>query len=153
MKIEEKLTKLGLSLPQVPAPVASYVPAVKAGNWVYVSGQTPFRDGKLRVAGKVGNEVTLEEAYEEAKQCALNAMAAIKSVAGSLDNVERIVKVTGFVASSPDFTDAPKVINGASDLFVEVFGDKGKHARSAIGVTALPLNCSVEVEVIALVKQ
>ncbi len=153
MKIEERLAQLGLSLPEVPAPVASYVPGVKAGNWVYVSGQTPFKDGKLRVTGKVGNEVTLEEAYEEAKQCALNAMAVIKSVAGSLDNVERIVKVTGFVASTPDFTDAPKVVNGASDLFVKVFGDRGKHARSAIGVISLPLDCSVEVEVVALLKE
>ncbi|MGI6628287.1 MAG: RidA family protein [Bacillota bacterium] len=153
MKIEDKLTELGLTLPQVPAPVASYVPAVRAGNWVYVSGQTPFKDGKLRVKGKVGGEVTLEEAYEEAKQCALNAMAAIKSVAGSLDNVERIVKVVGFVAVTPDFTDAPKVVNGASDLFVEVFGDRGKHARSAIGVASLPLDCSVEVEAVALLKE
>ncbi len=153
MKIEERLTELGLSLPEVPAPVAAYVPAVRAGNWVYVSGQTPFRDGKLRVKGKVGSDVTLEDAYQEAKQCALNIMAAVKSVAGSLDNVERIVKLVGFVASTPDFTDAPKVVNGASELFVQVFGDKGKHARSAVGVASLPLDCCVEVEAVVLVKE
>ena len=153
MKIEERLSKLGLSLPEVPAPVAAYVPAVKAGGWVYVSGQTPLRDGKLKVKGKVGVQVTLEEAYDEAKQCALNILAAIKSVAGSLDDVERIVKVTGFVACSPDFTDAPKVVNGASELFAQVFGDRGRHARAAIGVSSLPLDCSVEVEAIALLKE
>lgn len=153
MKIEDRLAKLGLSLPEVPAPVAAYVPAVRAGNWVYVSGQTPFRDGKLRVKGKVGKDVTLEDAYEEAKQCALNIMAAVKSVAGSLDNVERIVKLVGFVASTPDFTDAPKVVNGASELFVQVFGDKGKHARSAVGVASLPLDCCVEVEAVVLLKE
>lgn len=153
MKIEDRLAELGLSLPEVPAPVAAYVPAVRAGNWVYVSGQTPFRDGKLRVKGKVGKDVTLEDAYEEAKQCALNIMAAVKSVAGSLDNVERIVKLVGFVASMPDFTDAPKVVNGASELFVQVFGDKGKHARSAVGVASLPLDCCVEVEAVVLLKE
>ncbi|HON86941.1 MAG: RidA family protein [Firmicutes bacterium] len=153
MKIEDRLAELGLSLPEVPAPVAAYVPAVRAGNWVYVSGQTPFRDGKLRVKGKVGKDVTLEDAYEEAKQCALNIMAAVKSVAGSLDNVERIVKLVGFVASTPDFTDAPKVVNGASELFVQVFGDKGKHARSAVGVASLPLDCCVEVEAVVLLKE
>ncbi len=152
MKIEQKLAELGLSLPEVPAPVASYVPGVKEDRWIYVSGQTPLRDGKLNVKGKVGKEVTLEEAYEEAKQCALNIMAVLKSMAGSLDNIERIVKVTGFVASTPDFTDAPKVINGASDLFGKVFGEKGRHARAAIGVSSLPLDCAVEVEAIALVK-
>ena len=153
MKIEDRLAELGLSLPEVPAPVAAYVPAVRAGNWVYISGQTPFRDGKLRVKGKVGKDVTLEDAYEEAKQCALNIMAAVKSVAGSLDNVERIVKLVGFVASTPDFTDAPKVVNGASELFVQVFGDKGKHARSAVGVASLPLDCCVEVEAVVLLKE
>ncbi len=153
MTIEEKLAELGLSLPEVPTPVASYVPAVKQGNWVHVSGQIPLRDGKLRVTGKVGSEITLEEAQAEAKQCALIALAVIKSVVGSLDKVERIVKVTGFVACSPDFTDAPKVVNGASDLFLEVFGDKGRHARAAVGVAALPLDCAVEVEVIAFVKE
>lgn len=153
MKIEEKLAELGLTLPQVPAPVAAYVPAVKAGRWVYVSGQTPFRDGKLRVTGKLGKDVSIEDAYEEAKQCALNIMAAVKSVAGSLDNVERIVKVVGFVACTPDFTNAPKVVNGASELFGEVFGDKGKHARAAVGVASLPLDCCVEVEAVILLKE
>lgn len=153
MTVEQRLVQLGLTLPQAPSPVASYVPAVKQGNWVYVSGQIPLRDGQVRVKGKVGREVTLQQAQEEAKQCALNALAVIKSVVGSLDKVERIVKVTGFVACTPEFTDAPKVVNGASDLFVQVFGEKGKHARSAVGVAALPLDCPVEVEVIAYVNE
>lgn len=152
MKIEEKLAELGLTLPQVPAPVAAYVPAVKAGNWVFVSGQTPMKDGQLKVKGKLGKDVSLEDAYEEAKQCALNIMAAVKSVAGSLDNVEQIVKLSGFVASTPDFTDAPKVVNGASELFGKVFGDRGKHARAAVGVASLPLDCCVEIEAIVLLK-
>jgi enamine deaminase RidA (YjgF/YER057c/UK114 family) len=153
MSVEAKLAELGLTLPEAPAPVASYVPAVKQGNWVYVSGQIPLRDGKVGVTGKLGSGVTLEEAQAEARQCALNALAVIKSVVGSLDNVERIVKITGFVACTPDFADAPTVVNGASDLFVEVFGDKGKHARSAVGVAALPFDVPVEVEVIACVKE
>lgn len=152
MRVEEKLKELGIELPQVAKPLAAYIPAVQAGNWVYVSGQLPFKDGKLLHTGKVGAEVTPEEAYEDAKQCAINCIAAIKSVVGDLDNVLRIVKVTGFVASAPGFTGQPKVINGASELLGQVFGEAGSHARAAVGVAELPMNAPCEVEVIAYVK-
>lgn len=152
MKVEARLKELGIEIPPVAKPVAAYVPAVVAEKWVYISGQLPFRQGKLEKTGKVGREVTLEEAQEESRQCAINCIAALKSVAGDLDNVERIVKVTGFVASAPGFNDQPKVINGASELLGQVFGEKGEHARAAVGVAELPLNASVEVELIALLK-
>jgi len=152
LKVEEKLQELGIELPAVPSPVAAYVPAVKAGKWVYISGQLPFRQGKLAKTGKAGKEVTLEEAYAEARQCAINCLAALKSVAGDLDSVERIVKLTGFVASAEGFNDQPKVVNGASELIVQVFGDAGKHARAAVGVAELPMNAVVEVELIAHLK-
>lgn len=152
MKVEERLKELGIELPPVAKPVAAYVPAVQAGKWVYISGQLPFRQGKLEKIGKVGKDITLEEAYAEAKQCAVNCIAALNSVAGDLDNVEKIVKVSGFVASAPGFNDQPKVVNGASELLGQVFGDAGKHARAAVGVAELPLNAPVEVELIALLK-
>lgn len=152
MRVEERLKELGIELPPVAKPLAAYVPAVQAGKWVYISGQLPFRQGKLEKTGKVGKEVTLEEAYAEARQCAVGCIAALRSVAGDLDNVERIVKVTGFVASSPGFNDQPKVVNGASELLGQVFGDAGKHARAAVGVFELPLNAACEVELIALLK-
>jgi enamine deaminase RidA (YjgF/YER057c/UK114 family) len=152
LKVEARLKELGIELPAVAKPVAAYVPAVAAGKWVYISGQLPLRQGKLEKTGKVGNEVTLEEAQEEAKQCAINCIAALKSVSGELDNVERIVKVTGFVASASDFNDQPKVVNGASELLTQVFGEAGQHARAAVGVAELPLNACVEVELIALLK-
>lgn len=152
MKIEEKLNELGIQLPAVAKPVAAYVPAVLAGKWVYISGQLPFRQGKLEKTGKVGREVSLEEANVEARQCAINCLAALKSVAGDLDKVEKIVKVSGFVASAPGFNDQPKVVNGASELFGQVFGEAGQHARAAVGVAELPLNTCVEVELIALLK-
>jgi enamine deaminase RidA (YjgF/YER057c/UK114 family) len=145
---EERLAELGLSLPEVAAPVAAYVPAIRTGSYVYVSGQLPWVDGKLPATGKVGIEVAAEDAIGYARQCALNALAAIKSVVGDLSAVARVVKVVGFVASAPDFTEQPIVINGASELFGEVFGEAGKHARSAVGVAALPLDTPVEVEVI-----
>ena len=143
-----KLAELGLTLPQVAAPLASYVPAVQSGNYVYVSGQLPFVDGKLPLAGKVGAEVTAEQANELARVCALNALAAIESLVG-LGRLVKIVKVTGFVASAPGFTGQPAVINGASNLFGDVLGEIGRHARSAVGVAELPLGAPVEVEVIA----
>ncbi|MEX0975087.1 MAG: RidA family protein [Bacillota bacterium] len=152
MKVEERLKELGIELPAVAKPVAAYVPAVKAEKWVYISGQLPFRQGKLEKTGKAGKDATLEEAYAEAKQCAVNCIAALLSVAGDLDNVERIVKVTGFVASAAGFNDQPKVVNGASELLGQVFGDAGKHARAAVGVAELPLNAVVEVELVALLK-
>ncbi|MFD7865747.1 RidA family protein [Streptomyces sp. NPDC057682] len=145
--VEAKLAELGLTLPDVVPPLASYQPAVRTGVYVYTSGQLPMVDGKLAVTGKVGAEVTPDEAKELAKTCALNALAAVKSVAGDLDRIARVVKVVGFVASATDFTGQPGVINGASELLGAVLGDKGVHARSAVGVAVLPLDAPVEVEV------
>jgi enamine deaminase RidA (YjgF/YER057c/UK114 family) len=144
--VEARLAELGVTLPEVAAPLASYQPAVRSGAYVYTSGQLPMVEGKLQVTGKVGAEVTPEEAKELARVCALNALAAVRSVAGDLDRVARVVKVVGFVASAPDFTGQPAVVNGASELLGEVFGDKGVHARSAVGVAVLPLDAPVEVE-------
>ncbi|MFE7563158.1 RidA family protein [Kitasatospora sp. NPDC057500] len=145
-KVEEKLAELGLTLPPVAAPVAAYVPALRTGEFVFTSGQLPMVAGKLPNTGKVGAEVTPEEAKELARICALNALAAVKSVIGDLDLVEQVVKVVGFVASAPDFTGQPGVINGTSELLGQVLGDAGVHARSAVGVTVLPLDAPVEVE-------
>ncbi len=151
MKVEERLKQVGIDIPEVVKPVAAYVPALRVGNWVYVSGQMPARQGKITRTGKVGSDVTTEEAYEEAKQCAVNCIAAIKSVVGEeLDKV-RIVKVTGFVASAARYNDQPKVVNGASELFAQAFGDAGHHARAAVGVAELPLNVCCEVELVAFV--
>ncbi|HUD40275.1 MAG TPA: RidA family protein [Streptosporangiaceae bacterium] len=146
---EERLAALGLTLPEVTTPLAAYVPAVKSGGFVYTSGQLPFVDGKLRATGKVGADVSAEEAAVLARICALNALAAAASVAGGLSGIRRIVKVTGFVASAPDFTAQAQVINGASVLLIEVFGEAGRHARSAVGMAVLPLDTPVEVELIA----
>jgi enamine deaminase RidA (YjgF/YER057c/UK114 family) len=146
---EARLADLGLSLPEVVPPLAAYVPAVRTGDLVYTSGQVPMVEGELVGAGKVGADVTPEEAKGHARICALNAIAALKSQVGDLSKVVRIVKVVVFVASDPSFTGQPSVGNGASELLREVFGDKGLHARSAVGVAALPLNASVEVELIA----
>ncbi len=143
-----RLAELGLTLPKVAAPLASYVPAVQSGNYVYVSGQLPFVEGVLTATGKVGAEVTSEQGAELARVCALNALAAIESLVG-LGRLVKIVKVVGFVASAPGFTGQPAVINGASDLFGTVLGEQGRHARSAVGVAELPLGAPVEVEVIA----
>jgi enamine deaminase RidA (YjgF/YER057c/UK114 family) len=144
-----RLAARGLVLPEVAAPLAAYVPAVLTGSYVYTSGQLPMSGGKLLATGKVGAEVSAEEAAELAATCALNAVAAAASVAGGLDGIRRIVKVTGFVASSPEFTGQAQVINGASELLLDVFGDAGRHARSAVGMAVLPLNAPVEVELIA----
>jgi enamine deaminase RidA (YjgF/YER057c/UK114 family) len=145
---EERLAELGLKVPEVAKPVAAYVPAVRTGAYVYTSGQLPMVDGALAKTGKVGAEVTAEEAKDLARQCALNALAVIKAEIGDLSNVRRVVKVVGFVASAPDFTGQPGVVNGASELLGEVFGDAGVHARSAVGVAVLPLNAPVEVELL-----
>jgi enamine deaminase RidA (YjgF/YER057c/UK114 family) len=144
---EERLQELGLSVPQVAAPVAAYVPAVRSGQHVFTSGQLPLREGSLITTGKVGAEVSLEEGVECARQCALNAIAAVRAEVGELSAVKRVVKVVAFVASAPDFTAQPKVANGASELLGAVFGDAGVHARSAVGVAALPLDAPVEVEI------
>ena len=148
----DRLAALGLTLPPVVPPVAAYVPAVRTGSYVYVSGQLPTVDGKLPAVGKVGGAVTAEDAAGMARTCALNALAAAAAAAGGLEGIRRIVKVTGFVASAPGFTGQPQVINGASELLIEVFGEDGKHARSAVGVAELPLNAPVEVELIAEVR-
>lgn len=146
-----RLRDLGLTLPPVVPPVAAYMPAVQAGEFVYTSGQLPLVAGELPVAGKVGAEVTPDEAKEMARICGLNALAAVDALVG-LDLIERVVKVVGFVASAPGFTAQPQVINGTSELLGEVFGDAGKHARSAVGVAELPLNAPVEVEMIVQVR-
>ncbi len=145
---EERLAELGLAVPPVAAPVAAYVPAVRSGSHVHTSGQLPMREGELLRTGKVGGEVSLEEAVECARQCALNALAAVRAEVGELSAVRRVVKVVVFVASTPDFTAQPKVANGVSELLGEVFGEQGRHARSAVGVSALPLDAPVEVELL-----
>ncbi len=151
MTASQRLAELGLTLPTVVKPLAAYVPAVRTGNLVYTAGQLPMEAGSLNLTGKVGAEVTPEQAKQAARLCALNALAAIDALVG-LDNVTRVVKVVGFVASAPGFTGQPGVINGASDLLGEVFGEAGAHARSAVGVSELPLNAPVEVELIAEVE-
>ncbi|MBB1246711.1 MULTISPECIES: RidA family protein [Streptomyces] len=145
--VEARLAELGLKLPEVATPLASYVPAVVSGSYVYTAGQLPLVDGQLPVTGKVGSEVSPERAKELAATCALNALAAVKSVVGDLDRIRRVVKVVGFVASAPHFTGQPAVINGASELLGEVLGEKGVHARSAVGVAVLPIDAPVEVEI------
>ncbi|MFC4564017.1 RidA family protein [Nocardiopsis mangrovi] len=145
---EERIAGLGLAIPDLVPPVASYTPTVRTGDYVYVSGQVPMVDGEPAGTGKVGAEVTPERAAELAAVCALNGIAAIRAEIGDLSRVRRVVKVVGFVASDPSFTGQPKVINGASDLLGAVFGDAGVHARSAVGVAALPLDVPVEVEMI-----
>ncbi len=149
---EETLAELGLAVPEVPKPVAAYVPALRNGNHVFTSGQLPMRSGELMLAGKVGDTVTAEQAYECAQQCALNALAAVKSVVGDLSSVKQVVKVVVYVASTPDFTGQPGVANGVSELLGKVFGDAGVHARAAVGVAALPLDAPVEVELLVEVS-
>jgi enamine deaminase RidA (YjgF/YER057c/UK114 family) len=149
---EARLAELGLAVPDVPKPVAAYVPAVRTGNYIYTSGQLPLRDGQLLQVGKVGGEVTAEQAAECAQQCALNAIAAVKSQVGDLSRVVRVVKVVAFVASTPDFTGQPAVANGASELIGKVFGDAGQHARSAVASPVLPLDAPVEVEMVVEVS-
>jgi enamine deaminase RidA (YjgF/YER057c/UK114 family) len=147
-QIDARLNDLGITIPQVATPVASYVPAMTTGNLLYTAGQLPFVDGALVKTGKVGAEVTALEGAELARICVLNALAAAQSVLGNLDCITRVVKVNGFVASSPDFIGQPQVLNGASELLAEIFGDKGLHARAAVGVAVLPLDAPVEVELI-----
>lgn len=149
---EERIAELGLTLPEVVPPVAAYQPAVRSGDHVYVSGQLPFVDGRLPATGKVGAEVDADAAKELAALCALNAIAAVRAEVGELTSVVRIVKVGGFVASTPDFTGQPGVINGASELLGSVFGEAGVHARAAVGVAALPLDAPVEVDMIVEVR-
>ena len=146
--VEDRLKELGYELPTVPSPAGSYVPATHADNLLFTAGQLPFREGQLPYTGKVGENVSVEEAKEAARLCALNALAAVEAEAGSLTNLRRVVKVTGYVASAAGFNDQPEVMNGASDFLGQVFGEKGLHVRSAVGVAELPLDAPVEVELI-----
>lgn len=148
MSVDKRLSELGIELPAVATPAGAYVPAVISGNLVFTAGQIPLVDGKLMAEGKVGAEISPELGREIARRCALNAIAAVKSVIGDLNRVKKVVKVVGFVASVPEFTGQPGVLNGASELLEQVFGEVGIHARSAVGVAALPLNAPVEVELI-----
>jgi enamine deaminase RidA (YjgF/YER057c/UK114 family) len=147
-QIEQKIIDLGFLLPETAKPLAAYIPAVQSGNLVFTSGQLPMIDGSLLETGKVGGSVSPERAKELATVCALNALAAVKTVIGDLDKIKRVVKVVGFVSSTPDFSGQPAVVNGASEFLGEVFGDKGIHARSAVGVAVLPLDAPVEIELI-----
>lgn len=149
---EDRIAGLGLTLPSESPPLAAYVPAVRSGDLVFTSGQLPRLDGKLLGTGKVGAEVTAEDAKELAKACILNALAAIRVEVGDLSKVRRVVKVVGFVASDPGFNDQPGVVNGASELLGEVFGERGVHARSAVGVAVLPLDAPVEIELVVEVE-
>jgi enamine deaminase RidA (YjgF/YER057c/UK114 family) len=151
MTIDEKLSELKIILPEPPAPLAAYIPAVKAGDLIFVSGTLPLIGGKLLFSGKVGNEVTLAQGMECSRQALLNSLAILKREIGQLDRVKQIVRLGGFVASSEGFTQQPQVLNGASLLLVEIFGEKGKHARAAVGAAELPLNAPVEIELIVQV--
>lgn len=148
MSANQRISDLGLTLPQVATPAGAYVPAVVSGNLVFTAGQIPLVEGKLAATGKVGKDLTAEQARDIARICALNAVAAVKSAIGDLDRVKKIVKVVGFVASEPSFTQQPAVVNGASELLEQIFGEAGIHARSAVGVAVLPLDAPVEVELI-----
>lgn len=149
---EERLSELGLSVPEVAKPVAAYVPALRSGAYIYTSGQLPLRNGELVATGKVGAGVSTELAVECAQQCALNALAAVSSLVGELSSVVQVVKVVVYVASAPDFTGQPGIANGASELFGNVFGEAGQHARSAVGVAVLPMDAPVEVELVVEVS-
>jgi len=148
MDAEKKLKELGISLPAAPKPVANYVPAVQAGNLLFVSGHGPYNDGKTILSGKLGKELTIEEGYKTARNVALNCLASVKATLGELNKVRRVVKLLGMVNCTEDFKDQPKVINGASDLLGEIFGEAGRHARSAVGMQSLPKGIPVEIEMI-----
>ncbi len=152
-KVEDRLKEMGYSLPEVPTPLAAYVPGVKLGNLVFTSGQVAIADGKLVYKGVLGQDVDVETGYKAAELCALNALAVVKSLVGDLDKVKRVVKLTGYVNSTVEFGDQPKVINGASNLLVELFGEKGKHARAAVGSSGLPLGSAVELDLLVEVEE
>ena len=152
MLYEAKLKEMGIELPEAPKPLAAYIPAIQAGEFVYTSGQVPLASGELKYKGKVGSDLTEEQGYEAARLCAINCLSAIKGVIGDLDKIAQVIKVTGFVNSAPGFSSQPKVINGASEFLSQVFGDAGKHARAAVGVSELPINAAVEVEMIVKLK-
>ena len=144
MSIEARLTKLGITLPEAPAAVAAYRPWIRTGNLIFTSGQLPFRDGEIAYAGKLGAEISEEDGYQAARQAALNALAQIKSATGDLDKVRMIVRIEGYVHSAEDFRGHPQVLNGASDLIAEIFGDRGQHTRIALGINEMPLNAAVQ---------
>jgi len=148
MSPEDKLKELGIELPEAPSPLGSYVPVIRTGNLVFLSGILPFVDGNLLRQGKVGEDITIDDAREDTKRVVMNALAVLRSHIGSLNTVKRCIKITGYIASSPDFTEQPKVLNAASDLLYEIFGEAGRHARTAVGVNVLPLNAPVEIEFI-----
>jgi len=148
MSPEEKIKALGIELPEAPKPLGSYIPIVKTGSLVFLSGVLPLREGKLTRQGRVGENVTADDAMEDARQAAINALSILKSNLGSLNRVRRCVKITGYIASAPDFIGQPGVLNAASDLMFEIFGETGRHARAAVGVNVLPLNSPVEIEFI-----
>lgn len=152
MKIEKRLEELGITLPMPPEPQANYIPVRRSGNLLFFSGAGPFRDGKLAVFGKLGADLTLEQGYDTARLIGLNLLTMLKEEIRDLDKVSKIIKVQGFVASTPDFTDQPKVVNGVSDLFEQVFGESGKHARTAVAAPVLPFNIAVEIEMIVEIK-
>ena len=151
-RVEDKLKEMGFTLPEAPTPVAAYVPCVRTGNLVFVSGQVPRVGGDIRYRGHVGGEISMDEAVEAARVCALNALAVVKNEIGDLDKIRKIVKLSGFVASAPGFHHQPKVVDGASTFLAELLGEKGKHARAAVGVNELPLGVSVEIEMIVEVE-
>jgi enamine deaminase RidA (YjgF/YER057c/UK114 family) len=152
MQIENRLKDMGIELPPAVTPVANYVPAVRSGNLVFLSGHGPFDESGTLITGKIGADLTAEQGYQAARRIAIGLLGSLKNIIGDLDKVKQIVKLLGLVNCTPDFGDQPKVINGASDFLVEVFGDKGKHARSAVGTNALPMNISVEIEMIVEVE-
>ena len=153
MSFDERLKKLGIELPVPSKPVASYVPALTIDNFIYVSGQLPIKNGKLIFKGKLGKELSVEDGYKAAEICSINILAQLKAKLGTLDKIEQIIKVEGYVASVPEFTEHSKVINGASDLFLKIFGEKGKHTRIAVGMASLPLNAPVEISLVAKIKR
>ncbi len=152
MSFEHKLTQLGIQLPSPPQPVATYVPAVQAGDLLFLSGVVPFRDGKLVLAGKLGADLTVEQGYEAARIALLNALAIVRKELGTLDRVKKVVRMVGHVASADGFVQQPAVVNGASDLLVKIFDDAGRHARVAVGAAELPLNAPIELEIILQVR-
>jgi enamine deaminase RidA (YjgF/YER057c/UK114 family) len=151
-KVEDRLKSLGMVLPEVPAPLAAYIPAKKTGQVIFTAGQLPLLKGELICKGLLGQDVDVEQAYQAARICTLNALAAIKGVVKDLDQIVQVVRVVGYVASASTFTQQPAIVNGASELLLEIFGEVGKHARSAVGVASLPLNASVEIELTVEIK-
>lgn len=148
MSIEEKIKRLGIVIPESPKPLGSYIPCVQTGSLLFLSGMLPLREGRLTRTGRVGESVSLQEAQEDARQCVVNALSVLKSHLGSLERIKRCVKLNGYVVSAPDFTEQPKVLNAASDMLFEIFGEAGRHARAAVGVAVLPLNSPLEIDFI-----